>query len=100
MNASTICRVHGFGRIEVANAPMVGITRFFARNDVRGALADALAAAEAARRVGHQRGEMVAHMIAAEMYANLGALAEARSSSPSLRRSPDGSGHGASSRST
>jgi tetratricopeptide (TPR) repeat protein len=73
-----VCREHGFGRIEVANAPMVGITRFFARNDVRGALADALAAREAAHRVGHQRGEMVAHMIAAEMYANLGALAEAK----------------------
>ena len=73
-----LCREHGFGRIEVANAPMIGITRFFARNDVRGALADALAAAEAACRVSHRRGEMVAHMISAETHANLGALAEAK----------------------
>ncbi len=73
-----ICDEHGFGRIGVANAAMVGITRFFACNDVRGALADTLAAAEAARRVGHQRGEMVAHMVAAEMHANLGELAEAK----------------------
>ena len=73
-----VCREHGFGRIEVANAPMVGITRFFARAEVRAALADTLAAAQAARRVGHQRGEMVAHMIAAEMHANLGELAAAK----------------------
>jgi class 3 adenylate cyclase/tetratricopeptide (TPR) repeat protein len=74
----TVCRGHGFGRIEVANAPMVGITRFYGQNDVRGALADALAAAEAACRVGYRRGEMLAHLIAAEMHANLGALAEAK----------------------
>jgi class 3 adenylate cyclase/tetratricopeptide (TPR) repeat protein len=73
-----VCREHGFGRIEVANAPMVAITRFYARADVRAALADALAAAEAARRVGHQRGEMVAHMIAAEMHANLCELTAAK----------------------
>ena len=73
-----ICDEHGFGRIGVANAAMAAISLFYCENDVRGALAAALAAAEAARRVEHQRGEIIAHIVAAEMYANLGALAEAK----------------------
>jgi tetratricopeptide (TPR) repeat protein len=51
---------HGFGRIEVANRPMMSFTRWFG-GDVRGALPDAEEAIAAARRVGHQRAEMVGH---------------------------------------
>jgi hypothetical protein len=54
---------HGFGRIEVANRPLVSFTRWFA-GDTRGALADAEEAIAAARRVGHQRAEMVGHTVA------------------------------------
>lgn len=51
---------HGFGRIEVANRPMMAFTRWFA-GDTRGALADADAAIAAAARVGHRRAEMIGH---------------------------------------
>ena len=54
---------HGFGRIEVANRPLVSFTRWFA-GDTRGALADAEEAIAVARRVGHQRAEMVGHTVA------------------------------------
>jgi class 3 adenylate cyclase/tetratricopeptide (TPR) repeat protein len=54
---------HGFGRIEVANRPMMAFTRWFA-GDTRGALADADAAIAAAARVGHRRAEMIGHHIA------------------------------------
>src|ERR1700731_960128 len=51
---------HGFGRIEVANRPMMAFTRWYA-GDTRGALADAEAAIDSAARVGHRRAEMVGH---------------------------------------
>ena len=74
----TVSRERGFGRIEVANAPMVAITRFFGRNQAREALADGFVAAEAARRVGHNRAETAASVIVSEMLANLGRFAEAK----------------------
>jgi tetratricopeptide (TPR) repeat protein len=55
-----LCARHGFGRIEVANRPMMAFTRWFA-GDARGALADADAAIESAARVGHRRAEMIGH---------------------------------------
>jgi tetratricopeptide (TPR) repeat protein len=55
-----LCERHGFGRIEVANRPMMAFTRWYA-GDTRGALADADAAIESAARVGHRRAEMVGH---------------------------------------
>jgi tetratricopeptide (TPR) repeat protein len=55
-----LCERHGFGRIEVANRPMMAFTRWYA-GDTRGALADAEAAIESAARVGHRRAEMVGH---------------------------------------
>jgi hypothetical protein len=55
-----LCERHGFGRIEVANRPMMAFTRWFA-GDTRGALTDADAAIESAARVGHRRAEMVGH---------------------------------------
>jgi class 3 adenylate cyclase/tetratricopeptide (TPR) repeat protein len=51
---------HGFGRIEVANRPMMAFTQWFA-GDTRGALAVADAAIDRAARVGHRRAEMVGH---------------------------------------
>jgi tetratricopeptide (TPR) repeat protein len=54
---------HGFGRIEVANRPLVSFTRWFA-GDTRGALAVAEEAIATARRVGHQRAELVGHTVA------------------------------------
>ena len=55
-----LCARHGFGRIEVANRPMMAFTRWLT-GDTRGALADADAAIEAAARVGHRRAEMIGH---------------------------------------
>lgn len=55
-----LCERHRFGRIEVANRPMMAFTRWFA-GDTRGALTDADAAIESAARVGHRRAEMVGH---------------------------------------
>ena len=58
-DCSGLCREHGFGRIEVANLSMLGLTRYYL-GDLQGAWQDTLAAAEAAARVGHFRAEMVA----------------------------------------
>lgn len=55
-----LSRQHGFGRIEVANWPMVAFTRWFV-GDASGALGEALAAIEATVRVGHWRAEIIAH---------------------------------------
>jgi tetratricopeptide (TPR) repeat protein len=54
-----LSRQHGFGRIEVANWPMLAFTRWFA-DDASGALDEALAAIEATVRVGQRRAEIIA----------------------------------------
>jgi class 3 adenylate cyclase/tetratricopeptide (TPR) repeat protein len=54
-----LCRAHGFGRIEVANLSMLGLTRCYL-GDLEGTSKISLAAWEAAARVGHHRAEMVA----------------------------------------
>jgi class 3 adenylate cyclase/tetratricopeptide (TPR) repeat protein len=51
---------HGFGRIEVANRPMMAFTQWFA-GDTRGALAVADTAIARAALVGHRRAEMIGH---------------------------------------
>ncbi|MEE8500818.1 MAG: hypothetical protein V3S27_09620, partial [Kiloniellales bacterium] len=53
-----LCREHGFGRIEVANLCMLGLTRYYL-GEVQGALDDNFAAVEAAARVNHHRAEMI-----------------------------------------
>jgi tetratricopeptide (TPR) repeat protein len=58
----SLCREHGFGRLEVANLPMAALIRLY-RADLGGARNDALAAVEAARRVGHRRAELLAASI-------------------------------------
>jgi tetratricopeptide (TPR) repeat protein len=55
-----LCERDGFGRIEVANRPMMAFTQWFA-GDTRGALAVADTAIARAARVGHRRAEMVGH---------------------------------------
>jgi tetratricopeptide (TPR) repeat protein len=55
-----LCEQHGFGRIEVANRPMMAFTQWFA-GDTRGALAVADTAIARAARVGHRRAEMIGH---------------------------------------
>jgi class 3 adenylate cyclase/tetratricopeptide (TPR) repeat protein len=55
-----LCERHGFGRIEVANRPMMAFTQWFA-GDTRGALVVADTAIARAARVGHRRAEMVGH---------------------------------------
>ena len=55
-----LCERHGFGRVEVANRPMMAFTRWFA-GGTRGALAVADTAIARAARVGHRRAEMVGH---------------------------------------
>jgi class 3 adenylate cyclase/tetratricopeptide (TPR) repeat protein len=55
----SLCREHGFGRIEVANLPMAAITRIYALK-LADAAAGAQAAIEASTRVGHKRSLVIA----------------------------------------
>jgi tetratricopeptide (TPR) repeat protein len=55
-----LCERHGFGRIEVANRPMMAFTQFFS-GDTRGALAVAEVAIARAALAGHRRAEMIGH---------------------------------------
>lgn len=55
-----LCERHGFGRIEVANRPMMAFTQWFA-GDTRGAVGVADIAIARAARVGHRRAEMIGH---------------------------------------
>jgi tetratricopeptide (TPR) repeat protein len=54
-----LAREHGFGRIEVANLSMRGVTRYYL-GELESSLEDILASAEAAARVNHNRAEMIA----------------------------------------
>jgi class 3 adenylate cyclase/tetratricopeptide (TPR) repeat protein len=53
-----LSREHGFGRIEVANRPMMGFSRVYL-NELREAREDGIAAARAAALVGQPRAEML-----------------------------------------
>jgi tetratricopeptide (TPR) repeat protein len=55
-----LCERYGFGRIEVANRPMMAFTQWFA-GDTRGALAVADTAIVRAALVRHRRAEMIGH---------------------------------------
>ncbi|MGD2063126.1 MAG: BTAD domain-containing putative transcriptional regulator, partial [Nitrospirota bacterium] len=59
-----LCREHGLGRIEVANLPMLGLTRFY-RADVAGALEDVRAAIDLAVTVGNRRAEILSRDVLA-----------------------------------
>jgi hypothetical protein len=58
-----LCERHGFGRIEVANRPMMAFTQWCA-SDTRSAVAVVDAAIALAARVGQRRAEMIAHYVA------------------------------------
>jgi tetratricopeptide (TPR) repeat protein len=58
-----VSRVHGFGRIEVANLPMVAFTALWS-GDFQRAFDLAFESIDAARRIGHSRAEMIAHHVA------------------------------------
>jgi tetratricopeptide (TPR) repeat protein len=66
-----ISRRHGFGRIEVANLPMVGWTRTYTEG-MRTALVIAETAITAANKVGTKRAEAIAHHCACYCRAELG----------------------------
>ena len=72
-----LARMHGFGRLEVANRHMRGIMRYY-QNDLRGAIDDTLAGAAAAARVGQQRAEMVARAASGYILPDLGELEHAK----------------------
>ncbi|HJS31615.1 MAG TPA: adenylate/guanylate cyclase domain-containing protein [Alphaproteobacteria bacterium] len=55
-----LAQEHGFGRIEVANRPMIALMRWY-QLDLPGSLAEGVAALAAAERVGQARAEVVAH---------------------------------------
>jgi tetratricopeptide (TPR) repeat protein len=59
----SLCREHGFGRIEVANLPMAAITRIYALK-LADAASEAQAAIEASSRVGHKRSLVIARHVA------------------------------------
>jgi tetratricopeptide (TPR) repeat protein len=62
-----LSRVHGFGRIEMANQYMIAWNRTYL-NEIAGALEDANGAIEAAARAGHKRAEIVAQLAAARLH--------------------------------
>jgi tetratricopeptide (TPR) repeat protein len=72
-----LARAHGFGRIEVANLPMVAICQLY-RADLRDALSQALAGAEAADRVGHFRAQLNALQIGGQCLFEMGEMARAK----------------------
>jgi len=69
----TLCQEHGFGRIEVANRPMVGVSRLWLA-EVREALEDGNAAARAAALVGQPRAELLGETIGGVAGLELGAF--------------------------
>jgi class 3 adenylate cyclase/tetratricopeptide (TPR) repeat protein len=73
----SLAREHGFGRIEVANLPMLAFTRFFS-GEVRPAMEIGMSAAAAARRVGARRGEIIAHHLVFAANLELNELGEAK----------------------
>ena len=58
-NCVELCRVHGYGRIEVANLSMIGHCLFYL-NRFEESLQSSREAMTLARRVGHQRAEIIA----------------------------------------
>jgi tetratricopeptide (TPR) repeat protein len=72
-----LCRVHGFGRIEVANLHMAAMVRCYA-DGLPGARDDALAAVERAWQVGHPRSELAARIIASFILYDMAELEQAR----------------------
>ncbi|MGI9303624.1 MAG: tetratricopeptide repeat protein, partial [Gammaproteobacteria bacterium] len=75
-----LARENGFGRIEVSNRHMLGLTRYY-QNDLQTALADCLAGADGAARVGQQRAEMAARSSVGPVLLDLNDFAAAQKQS-------------------
>lgn len=71
-----LCREYGFGRFEVANLQMRGLTLYF-QNDLRTALREAENAAGTAAKVGYPQVEMTARGIVGGILFDLGRLTKA-----------------------
>ena len=69
-----LSRMHGFGRIEVANRPMVGFCRLYL-NEPHQACEDGAEAVRTARLVGQPRAEMLGETISVFAHYELGAFA-------------------------
>jgi len=80
----TLCREHGFGRVEVANMSMLGFSRNFF-DTIQSGLEDGLAAVEAARKVGHHRAEMLGHVMWVYALMELGELDQAKAHTKEAR---------------
>ncbi len=76
-----ISRRHGFGRIEVANWPMIagGGSTLHYLNESNAALKESLALLSAVQRVGHQRAEIQAQFVVGMIYFYLGEWGRAKS---------------------
>ncbi len=72
-----ICQEHGLGRIDVANRPLRGVTRFY-QNQLAPALDDALRGGEDAARVGNPRAEINCRCIASIVLADSAQFAASR----------------------
>jgi tetratricopeptide (TPR) repeat protein len=72
-----LARAHGFGRIEVANLPMVAVSQMYC-GDLRDALSQAIAGVEAAGRVGHFRAQMVVLQVGGICLLEMGEMARAK----------------------
>jgi tetratricopeptide (TPR) repeat protein len=73
----SLCRAHGFGRIEVANLSMAAITRVYF--DPLHLVADAaISAIDAATKVAHQRAEVIAQNCALLSLTDMGELDRAK----------------------
>ena len=81
----SLSRLHGFGRIEVANLPMLAITAWFA-GEGRQALDIACKGVVSAQRVGHRRALAVAHHCAYHCWRDLAQWDQAwKEVTPALR---------------
>jgi len=72
-----ISRAHGFGRIEVANLPMLALTALWSGEPELGRIT-AFEGIEAAQRVGYGRAQIIAHHAAAHHFLMNGELHDAR----------------------
>jgi class 3 adenylate cyclase len=72
-----LARANGFGRVEVANLPMVAISQFYCGH-LRDALSQSLVGVEAAGRVGHFRAQINALQIGSQCLLESGEMARAK----------------------
>jgi tetratricopeptide (TPR) repeat protein len=72
-----LARANGFGRIEVANLPMVAVSQMYC-GDLGDALPQAFAGVEAAGRVGHFRAQMVVLQVGGMCLFEMGEMARAK----------------------